>query len=180
LKKASVLLVIAIGIFAGNAQAIYKCTTSRGVIYQDRPCKEGTETDVTIVVPTGELAPKPVAAQDDPAQVNAPRADDSRSGNTKTSRTADNPASMTRPADTRNAADTRTTGESTADGSRRQSSDNIAPMTAEQARKAEATAKYYTTDAVAPGTETPEQMTCESPSGVKRRFILTNGLLTSI
>ena len=45
-------------LFTGNAEAIYKCTTPKGVVYQDRPCKEGTESDVTIVIPTGELAPK--------------------------------------------------------------------------------------------------------------------------
>ena len=174
MKKASALLVIAIGIFAGNAEAIYKCTTSKGVIYQDRPCKEGTETDVTIVVPTGELAPKATATQDDAAQVNAPRSGDPRLDNARPGRTGDNPASVTKP------ADPRTTAGGAADDSRKRSAENAAPMTAEQARKAEATAKYYTTDTVAPGAETPEHMTCESPSGEKRRFILTNGLLTSI
>ena len=53
-------------------------------------------------------------------------------------------------------------------------------MTAEHARKADATAKYYTTDAAAAGTETPEHMTCESPTGEKRKFILANGKLSSI
>jgi hypothetical protein len=174
LKKLSALLVLALGIFAGNAEAIYKCTTSKGVIYQDRPCKEGTETDVTIVVPTGELAPKAVAVQDETAQANAPRSGDPRSGNARPGRSADSPVSVTKPADPRTAV------EGAADDSRKRSADNAALMTAEQARKADATAKYYTTDTVATGAETPEHMTCESPSGEKRRFVLTNGLLTSI
>ena len=53
-------------------------------------------------------------------------------------------------------------------------------MTAEQAQRTEATAKYITTDAASPGADTPEQMTCESANGEKRRFYLTNGKLTSI
>ena len=53
-------------------------------------------------------------------------------------------------------------------------------MTAEQVAKTEPTAKYYTTDAPAPGADTPQQMTCESPTGEKRVFILANGKLTSI
>ena len=58
--------------------------------------------------------------------------------------------------------------------------ESVLPMTADEARKTEPSAKYYTTDAAAPGAETPTSMTCESPTGEKRRFILTNGTLTSI
>ena len=66
-------------------------------------------------------------------------------------------------------------------GTVKSAADNASvPMTAEQARKTEPTAKYYTTDVTSADAETPEQMTCESPSGEKRRFILTNGKLTSI
>jgi hypothetical protein len=40
------------------AHAIFKCTTAKGVVYQDRPCRDGNESDINIVIPTGELAPR--------------------------------------------------------------------------------------------------------------------------
>jgi hypothetical protein len=179
LKNTTLLCAIAVAAaFAGHAEAIYKCTTSKGVVYQDRPCREGTESGVTIVVPTGELAPKAGSAQDDPAQANAGR-QESRFGAPKQGRVAEEPASATKRADNR-AANPATS--SAADQAAKRNArvvESLLPMTADEARKTEPTAKYYTTDA-APGAETPEQMTCESPTGEKRRFILTNGKLTSI
>jgi hypothetical protein len=165
---------------AGNAEAIYKCTTAKGVVYQDRPCREGAESDVQIVIPTGEIAPKDVAAQEDglAANANVPKAEN-RFGGPRTGRpAADDSATVTRP------AERKTKQANTKSGDEAQKKDAAAksgtPMTADQAQKAEATAKYFTTDAAAPGFEVPQQMTCESPSGEKRIFILTNGKLTSI
>jgi hypothetical protein len=181
LKNAAVLCTIAVvAAFAGNAEAIYKCTTSKGVVYQDRPCREGTESDVQIVIPTGELAPKPAATQDDPVQGNVIRPENAF-GAPKQSRTGNEPASAAKPADNR--AGTQATSPAADDARKpdtRAAADSAAPMTADQARKTDATAKYYTTDAAAPGPETPEQMTCESPTGQKRIFFLANGKLTSI
>jgi hypothetical protein len=48
--------------------------------------------------------------------------------------------------------------------------ESVLPMTADEARKTEPTAKYYTTDAAAPGADTPTSMTCESPTGEKRQL----------
>jgi hypothetical protein len=180
LKNTMLLCALAVtAAFAGQAEAVYKCTTSKGVIYQDRPCKEGTESDVTIVIPTGEMAPKAGSAQDDPTPANVVR-QESRFGASKQGRTGDDSASATRPADNRNT----TSGiSSAADDARNRSSrvvESQLPMSADEARKTEPTAKYYTTDAAAPGAEAPEHMTCESPTGEKRRFILSNGKLTSI
>jgi type IV secretory pathway VirB10-like protein len=163
--------------FAGNAQAIYKCTTSKGVVYQDRPCREGTETDVQIVIPTGELATKGVSAQDDPTQGNVLRPEN-RFGAPRQHLGGDEPASTTKPADNR--ASTAASAEEARKADARAVAENAVPMTADQARKTDASAKYYTTDVSAAGTETPEHMTCESPTGEKRRFVLTNGKLTSI
>lgn len=162
----------------GHAEAIYKCTTPKGVVYQDRPCKEGTESGVTIVIPTGELAPKAGAAQDDPAQANVARPEN-RFDAPKQGRAADEPASATKPADNRPAGPT---ASGAADQAKRNARvvESVLPMTADEARKTEPTAKYYTTDTAAPGAETPTSMTCESPTGEKRRFILANGTLTSI
>ena len=163
--------------FAGHAEAIYKCTTPKGIVYQDRPCREGTESDVTIVIPTGELAPKAGSAQDDSTQANAVRPEN-RFGAPRQGRSGDEPASATKPADNRASSATSSNG---ADETRKNGArvvESVLPMTADEARKTEPTAKYYTTDAAAPGAEAPEQMTCESPSGEKRRFILTNGKLT--
>jgi hypothetical protein len=170
--------MVAAAAITGNAEAIYKCTTAKGVVYQDRPCREGTETGVQIVIPTGELAPKSSAAQDDEAQANGPRIE-SRFGAPKPGRTStENPVTVTKPTD-------RKSNVATSDEGKKKDARSVAdnasvPMTAEQARKTEPTAKYYTTDVTSSDSETPEQMTCESPSGEKRRFILTNGKLTSI
>jgi len=180
LKKIPWLCMIALaGAFAGNAEAIYKCTTPKGVIYQDRPCREGKESDVLIVIPTGELAPAPDAAQDSAAPANAPRGDN-YFGAPKPVRGSDAPS--TGAAGARQGA-AQGVGPA-ADDSRKSDARGVAektvPMTADQARQTEPSGKYYSTDAVAPGTEMPEQMTCESPNGVKRQFILANGKLTSI
>ena len=179
MKNTTLLCAVAVAaLFAGNAEAIYKCTTPKGVVYQDRPCKEGTESDVTIVIPTGELAPKAGAAQDDPAQANVVRPEN-RFGAPKQGRVADDPALATKRADNRPISPTTS---SAADQPRPNARvvESVLPMTAEEARKTEPTAKYYTTDAAADGAETPTSMTCESPTGEKRKFILTNGKLTSI
>jgi len=175
LKNTTLLCAVAVAaLFAGNAEAIYKCKTPKGVVYQDRPCKEGTESDVTIVIPTGELAPKAGAAQDDPAQANVVRPDKAFGAPTQ-GRVADDSGSATKPADSRSSS-------GAAEQARRNVGvvESLLPMTADEARKTEPSAKYYTTDAASPGAETPTSMTCESPTGEKRRFILTNGTLTSI
>jgi Domain of unknown function (DUF4124) len=165
---------------ATNAEAIYKCTTPKGVVYQDRPCREGAEADVQIVIPTGEIAPRATSAQDTAAQPSSARID-SRAGARRQGHAGDDTASSGRSGATRTGSE----GTATAGGESRRSDagtsvEKSLPMTAEEARKTEPTAKYYTTDAAASGSETPEHMTCESPSGEKRRFILTNGKLTSI
>lgn len=170
--------MVAAAALTGNAEAIYKCTTAKGVVYQDRPCRDGTESDVQIVIPSGELAPKSSAAQDEDAQSNAPRVD-SRFGGRKTGRaSSDNPVTVTKPGDSKSGVPT--TDEARKKEARSAAENASVPMTAEQARRTEPTAKYYTTDVTSSDSETPEQMTCESPSGEKRRFILTNGKLTSI
>jgi len=179
LKNTTLLCAVAVAaLFAGNAEAIYKCTTPKGVVYQDRPCKEGTESDVTIVIPTGELAPKAGAAQDDPAQANIVRPEN-RFGAPRQGRGADETGSATKPADNRPAG---SPASGAADQSKRNARvvESVLPMSADEARNTEPTAKYYTTDAAAPGADTPTSMTCESPTGEKRKFILTNGKLTSI
>ena len=53
-------------------------------------------------------------------------------------------------------------------------------MTADQARKTDPSAKYYATEGFGAGSDTPAQMNCESPTGEKRVFYLSNGKLTSI
>ena len=74
MKSTTILcLAIAATAFAGPANAIFKCTTAKGVVYQDRPCRDGNETDVTIVIPTGEMAPRASGATDDSAQPQLPR-----------------------------------------------------------------------------------------------------------
>jgi len=181
LKNTTLLCAVAVAaLFAGPVEAIYKCTTPKGIVYQDRPCKEGAESDVTIVNNTVELGAKGGAAQDDPAQASSARSA-AGPGATKPAWTKDDPASVTKPSDNQ-AANTATSDNNDTTTKRNgiRTVESLLPMSADEARRTEPTAKYYTTDAAAPGTETPEQMTCESPNGEKRRFILSNGKLTSI
>jgi len=180
--------------FTGNAEAIYKCTTDKGVVYQDRPCREGSESAVRIVVPNGDASARPLGLRDDGGtgynasaedRFAGPRAaraasNDSTSANAPGSRKSGSSASAgaDRKASTATAA-------TAPDGTRRADAHSSAenatvPMTAEQARKTESSAKYYTIDGVWPAAEIPEQMNCESPSGEKRRFLLSNGKLSSI
>lgn len=164
----------------GNAEAIYKCTTAKGVVYQDRPCQEGAETDVRIVVPTGEVAPKDLSTPDTEASASGARVATPFSVPKKGRAPADDPASVTKPADKSPNQKTTKAGDESPKKDARAGDKAGEPMTAEQAQKTEATAKYYSTDAAAPGFDVPQQMTCESPSGEKRIFFLTNGKLTSI
>jgi hypothetical protein len=58
--------------------------------------------------------------------------------------------------------------------------EKVSPMTAEDARKADPSAKYFASEGFKAGDQTPVQMNCESPSGERRTFYLSNGKLTSI
>ena len=176
MKSTTVLcLAIAAAAFAGPANAIFKCTTAKGVVYQDRPCREGNETDVRIVVPTGELAPKATTTADEAAPANAPRAEEQTRSAKPVRYFGDGPGKVATPGE-RKTSD---------DGSARQtkptaSSERTVPMTADQARNTDASAKYYATDGFGAGNETPATMNCESPTGEKRGFYLSNGKLMSI
>jgi hypothetical protein len=182
MKNVSLICAMAVvAAFAAPAHAIFKCTTAKGVVYQDRPCREGTETDVRITVPTGEVAPQSSATPDDQARANAPRIE-TPFGAPKSGRTnADDPVSAGKLAN-RKSDDP---SSNTTDGARkkevRTTTDNaVTPLTAEQARKTDPTAKYFAADGFGTGNETPAQMNCESPTGEKRVFYLSNGKLTSI
>jgi hypothetical protein len=182
MKGTTVLYVmVAAAAFAGHAEAVYKCTTAKGIVYQDRPCREGNETDLQIVIPTGEVGPKSTAAQDADAQANGAKPERGF-GVPKSARTPrDDRASAGNTADKRSDLSYANAGDDTRrKGARAPAENSGVPMTAEQAQRTEPTAKYYTTDAASPGADTPEQMTCESANGEKRRFYLTNGKLTSI
>ena len=171
-------LAVAAAAFAGPANAIFKCATAKGVVYQDRPCREGNETDVRITIPTGELAPKSTATAEEGAAANNPRAEE-RTQSVKPVRYFGDGPTTTKQLERKNEATTN--GD---DGSRRKdaptSLERTAPMTSDQARKTDPSAKYYATDGFGTGNETPAQMNCESPSGEKRVFYLSNGKLTSI
>ena len=180
MKNTTMLCAVAVAaVFAGPAEAIYKCTTPKGVVYQDRPCKEGTESGMTIVNNIVELGAKAGALQDDPVQASSTRLEN-QAGAPKPVRTNDDPASVTRQADNRSSTSAASGGADATMKPGVRTVESVLPMSADEARRSEPTAKYYTTDAAAPGAETPEQMTCESPNGEKRRFILSNGKLTSI
>ena len=182
MKNVSLICAMAaVAAFAGPAHAIFKCTTAKGVVYQDRPCREGTESDVRITVPTGEVAPRALATSDEGTPANGAR-NDNRANAPKAGRTsADDPVSAAQPVN-RKSEDV---ASNATDGARkkeaRTSTENaVVPLTADQARKTDPTAKYYATDGFGTGNETPAQMNCESPSGEKRVFYLSNGKLTSI
>lgn len=181
MKNVSLICAMAVvAAFAAPAHAIFKCTTAKGVVYQDRPGREGTETDVRITVPTGEVAPTPSLSEDD-GQANAPRVD-GRFGGPKPGRTgAGDPVSVAKPV----ARKSDDSSSNVTDGARKKEARTtaesaVAPLTADQARKTDPTAKYFATEAFGTGNETPTQMNCESPTGEKRVFYLSNGKLTSI
>jgi len=182
MKTASLLCAVAVAAaFAGPANAVYKCTTTKGTIYQDRPCREGNETDVNIVIPTGEVAPRNQAAPGEGTSANGPRAETGFSAPKPGRTSTDDPVSRAKPAD-RKSGDA---APNATDGSRKKepqaSAENAGvPLTPEQARKTDPAAKYYATDGFGTGTDTPAQMNCESPTGEKRVFYLSNGKLTSI
>lgn len=178
MKNTTLLCAVAAvaAVFAGRADAIYKCTTPKGVVYQDRPCKEGAESGVSIVTNTTELGLKAAGAQDDPSRMHATRTE-GNSGAARTGRASDDAA-----ASMSGAGDNRASGSNAGDSTakRVRTVESVIPMSADEARRTDPTAKYYTTDGAAPGAETPGEMTCESPNGEKRRFILSNGKMTSI
>jgi len=180
-KTALLCAMVAAAAFTGHAEAIYKCTTPKGVIYQDRPCREGSETDVPITIPTGQVGPKSPAAADADAQGNGAKPG-GHFGAPKSARTArDDQAPNSTCADKRtNTAATNGADDPRKKDARPAAENPGAPMTADQAQRTEPAARYVTTDAVSSGSNTPEQMTCESANGEKRRFYLTNGKLTSI
>jgi hypothetical protein len=181
-KTASLLCVAAAAAaFASPSDAIYKCTTAKGVVYQDRPCREGNETDVQIVIPTGEVAPRIAAAPVESGQANGARGDNVASASKPGRTSGDDAVSVAKPADRK----TVDSGANAADNTRKRDArtsaeSTVAPLTAEQAGKTEPSAKYYATDSFGPGGETPARMNCESPSGEKRVFYLSDGKLTSI
>jgi hypothetical protein len=171
-------LAIAATAFAGPASAVYKCTTAKGIVYQDRPCREGTETDVRITVPTGQMGPEGTVASDDGASSNPAKSED-RTQSVKPVRhfgeSAANAAKRTEQ-EKANAGAT--------DAGRRSKDapvtlDRTTNMTEDQARKTDPSAKYYSTESFN-ANQTPVQMNCESPTGEKRMFYLSNGKLTSI
>jgi hypothetical protein len=167
-------LAIALAAFAGPANAIFKCTTAKGVVYQDRPCRDGNESDINIVIPTGELAPRATAA-DDGATASNPRSDDRVTAPRATRSTGESSATATR-----RGSDAATNGAETSLRNVPTVVEKAAPVTADQARKTDPSAKYYATEGFNAGSDTPAQMNCESPSGEKRVFYLSNGKLTSI
>ena len=182
MKTASLFCAVAVAAaFAGPANAIYKCTTAKGVVYQDRPCRDGTETDVPIVIPTGEVAPRVPATSVDGTSANVAPVDGRTIAPGPGRTIADDPVSSATSTDRKSSdAALGRTDDSRKKGARTGAENPAVPLTAEQARKTDPTAKYYATDSFGPGGETPAQMNCESPTGEKRIFYLSNGKLTSI
>ncbi len=167
-------LAITLAAFAGPANAIFKCTTAKGVVYQDRPCRDGNESDLNIVIPTGEVAPRASGA-DDGATANNPRSDERANSPRATRNFGESPAAAAK-----RAGDAATSGGETSQRSAPTNVEKGTPMSADQARKTDPSAKYYATEGFNAGADTPAQMNCESPSGEKRVFYLSNGKLTSI
>lgn len=166
-------LAIALAAVAGPANAVFKCTTAKGVVYQDRPCRDGNETDINIVIPTGELAPRASIGADDGATANTPRSDDRTTAPRATRNAGESSAAAAK-----RGSDTAANGGETS--LRSLPVEKAVPATADQARKGDPSAKYYATEGFGAGSDTPAQMNCESPSGEKRVFYLSNGKLTSI
>jgi hypothetical protein len=180
--KSTTLLFVALtaAAFAGPANAIFKCTTAKGVVYQDRPCSVGNESDVTIVIPTGEMAPRAAGATDDSAQPSNGRTDDKAAPARAARNAGERTESAAKPAERRNADPTANSADATQRRSPPSAVEKTVPISADDARKTDPSAKYYATEGFGAGSDTPAQMNCESPNGEKRVFYLSNGKLTSI
>ena len=181
--KATTVLCVAIAAtaFAGPASAVFKCTTAKGVVYQDRPCREGTESDVRITVPTGQVAPTGTAATDEGTSANPSRPEDRTQSVKPVRHFGDGPTSAAKRAEQQKAE----AGATSSDTSSRSkdapaTNERSVPMTADQAKKTDPSAKYFSSESFSAGNQTPVQMNCESPSGEKRMFYLSDGKLTSI
>ena len=179
--KATTALCVAIAMtaLAGPAHAVFKCTTPKGVVYQDRPCREGNETDVRITVPTGQVAPNGAIAPDDTGSASGARSEDRTQSVKPVRSSGDGPTSVAR----RSTEQKPEAGASDSSGRSKETPvtlDRTTPMTAEQAKKTDPSAKYYSTESFSAGNQTPMQMNCESPSGERRTFYLSDGKLTSI
>ena len=179
MKATTVLFVaFAAAAFASPANAVFKCTTAKGVVYQDRPCREGNETDVRITVPTGELAPTATTAGDGAASPPPGRSED-RTRSVKLVRNlGDAPAKTAQRTEQKTEA-----GANDSNGRRTDAPltlERSVPMTSDQARKTEPSAKYYSQESFSSGSQTPMTLNCESSSGEKRMFYLSDGKLTSI
>jgi hypothetical protein len=57
---ASFCVLVWAAVLSSHANALHKCVTQDGVVYQDRPCLTGTDSVVQVVVPAfGESPPTP-------------------------------------------------------------------------------------------------------------------------
>ena len=128
----------------------------------------------------GRSGPRASAPADESATAGNPRPEDKANAPRAPRHFGDASPTAAKPADRR-------AGEpsgSTADSPRRKeasaSAESTTPITPEQARKTDPSARYYATEGFGTGSDTPSQMNCESPTGEKRVFYLSNGKLTSI
>jgi len=159
MKTVSLLgVTLLAAVCAGNAHALFKCTTARGIVYQDRPCAEGTEEDIQIVNSSmPESAPG--YAQD---QVVVTKSDRGRKEPpvmvAKAGRKAD--AAKYAGADT-GRRDTGALGE---EGS----------PTYDPTRNPAGT-RYYAAFGSAEGGSPPQNITCQTPTGEKWQFFLQGG-----
>ena len=175
--KATTVLCVAIAAtaFAGPASAVFKCTTTKGILYQDRPCREGNESDVRLTVPTGQVAPGGMTTPDDGASAQAHRSEERTVKPDRVGDGSTNPAKRSEQKMERVASDARNRSKDAP-----VTSERTVPMTADQASKMDPSAKYFATESFSSGNQTPIQLNCESPTGEKRMFYLSDGKLTSI
>jgi hypothetical protein len=180
MKPTTALCVaLAISAFAAPAHAVFKCTTAKGVVYQDRPCRDGTESDVRITVPTGQVAPSGTAAAEDAASANSSRSENRTQSVKPVRYSGDGSTSAAKRAEQQR-AEAGATDASARSKDAPVTLDRTTTMTADQARKTDPSAKYYSNESFSAGNQTPVQMNCESPSGERRTFYLSDGKLTSI
>ena len=181
MKSTTILcLAIAATAFAGPANAIFKCTTAKGVVYQDRPCRDGNENRRHDRDPDRRDGTAGFRRDGRQRSAEHSRADD-RAAPARAQRNA---GDRSEPTARLRGTKKRGAHHDAADATQKRGvpmvMEKTAPMTADEARKTDPSAKYYATDGFGAGSDTPSQMNCESPTGEKRVFYLSNGKLTSI
>jgi hypothetical protein len=164
MKLASLLCMVAVtAVWSGHAAALYKCTTAQGVVYQDRPCKEGAEEGL-------QLTHSSMLGGDRSATDQAVAAKADAGGKDEKIVLAKAAAKKSEAADRYPAVEAKKT-----DAATKYPAGGDAAPTAEVVRRTDPLGTRYYAAFGAPGAAVPENITCQTAGGEKWQFVLQGG-----